>query len=131
MQTLSVASDPDWLCRIRDGYTHDKWCLRLLRTLSPGSPDSLVPLHARLLDGSSSAGISVIDGLLFAGDRLCIPCVPDIREALYRLAHGSMGHFGSDKSYALLRDSYYWPHMRRDLERLYVPTCDKCQQNKS
>ncbi len=42
-----------------------------------------------------------------------------------------MGHFGSDKSYALLRDSYYWPNMRRDLENLYVPTCDKCQRNKT
>ncbi len=127
VQTLSVASNPDWLCRIRDGYTHNKWCLRFLCTLSPGSPDPLVPLRAGLLDGSSSAGISVIDSLLFAGDRLCIPRVPDIREALYRLAHGSMGHFGSDKSYALLHDSYYWPHMHRDLRRLYVPACDKCQ----
>ena len=71
------------------------------------------------------------NGLLFVGDRLCVPRVPELREALYRLCHDSMGHFGTDKSYALLRGSYYWPHMRHDLEQLYVPGCEDCQRNKS
>jgi len=42
-----------------------------------------------------------------------------------------MGHFGADKAYANLRESYYWPNMRRDLENAYVPGCVDCQRNKS
>jgi hypothetical protein len=47
------------------------------------------------------------------------------------LAHDTLGHFGAEKSYASLRDSYYWPGMRRDLELGYVPGCIECQRNKS
>jgi hypothetical protein len=42
-----------------------------------------------------------------------------------------MGHFGADKAYTNLRESYYWPNMRRDLENAYVPGCVDCQRNKS
>ncbi len=129
--TLTIASDPAWLTRIRDGYTDDRWCLCLLRSLTADNIDPIPPLRAGLLDGASVAGVSVRDGLLFVGDRLCIPRVTEIREALYRIAHDSMGHFGAEKSYASLRDAYYWPHMRRDLEKLYVPGCEPCQRNKS
>ena len=41
-----------------------------------------------------------------------------------------MGHFGFDKSYASLRDGYYWPNMRRDLENSYLKSCVKCMKNK-
>ena len=131
VRSLSVASDPAWLERIRAGYASDRWCLRLLRSLCADGADPLSSLSCGSLDGLSLAGVSVRDGLLFVGDRLCVPRVPELREALYRLCHDSMGHFGTDKSYALLRSSYYWPHMRRDLERLYVPSCEACQRNKS
>jgi hypothetical protein len=42
-----------------------------------------------------------------------------------------MGHFGAEKAYANLRESYYWPNMRKDLEDAYVPGCIECQCNKS
>ena len=42
-----------------------------------------------------------------------------------------MGHFGFDKAYAALRDSYFWLNMREDLEKAYIPSCSKCQWNKS
>jgi hypothetical protein len=40
-----------------------------------------------------------------------------------------MGHFGRDKTYEMLVDHFYWPNMRRDVERLvqrYV-TCHKAK----
>lgn len=67
----------------------------------------------------------------YIGDRLLIPRVADIREKLFRLAHDSLGHFGADKSYAALRDAYYWPNMRRDLKQAYIPSCVDCLRNKS
>ena len=67
---------------------------------------------------------------LYVGGRLVIPGDVRVREMLYSLAHDTLGHFGFDKSYTALRDSYYWPNMRRDLEAAYIPSCVECQRNK-
>ena len=83
---------------------------------------------------SASAGLNIIsnkDGFWFINDRLVIPDVKHVRETLYRLAHDCMGHFGSGKCFSSLRDSFYWPNMRRDLELAYVSSCPDCQRNKS
>ena len=71
------------------------------------------------------------DGFLFRENRLCIP-VCSMRELLVREAHGGglMGHFGIAKTLGVLSEHFYWPKMRRDIERL----CDKfltCKQAKS
>jgi hypothetical protein len=50
---------------------------------------------------------------------------------LFALAHDVLGHFGFDKMYGSLRNTYYWPNMWRDLEQGYVPLCPDCQCNKS
>jgi len=42
-----------------------------------------------------------------------------------------MGHFGFFKSYGSLRESYFWPNMRKDLESGYIPSCMDCQCNKN
>ncbi len=42
-----------------------------------------------------------------------------------------LGHFGADQSYGTLWESFYWPNMWRDLELVYVPSCDSFQRNKS
>lgn len=64
-------------------------------------------------------------------DRLVIPRDNNVREAIFCLAHDSLGHFGATKSYDVLRDSFYWPNMRRDLEQAYIPGCVECQRNKA
>jgi hypothetical protein len=60
-----------------------------------------------------------------------IPRTGTLREDLFRLTHDNLGHFGFDKSYASLWDTYYWPHMRRDLNEAYIPACVQCQCNKN
>jgi len=108
---LSVTTDKSILERIQTGYLEDEFCKRVAT--------------------STMAGWRESNGLWYIGDRLLIPRVTDIRENLFRLAHDTLGHFGADKSYAALRDSYYWPNMRRDLERAYIPSCVDCLRNKS
>jgi len=76
-------------------------------------------------------GIQSKDGLWYVGNHLVIPHTGDLREMLFRLAHDILGHFGFDKTYASLRESYFWPNMHRDLETAYVPGCAECQRNKS
>lgn len=108
---LRVATDRAVLEEIIAGYKTDTFCIKL--------------------QDAGMKNVKLINELWYVGDRLVIPRVGNLRENLFRLAHDDMGHFGSDKSYATLRDTYYWPNMRRDLENSYVPGCEECQRNKS
>ncbi|TFY77465.1 hypothetical protein EWM64_g6548 [Hericium alpestre] len=111
--TLTLSADASYVAHIHAGYQDDQFCIRLCNNLT------------------STPGASECGGLLYIGDRLVVPRVGDIRATLFRLAHDALGHFGTEKSYAALRDSYYWPSMRKDLETAYVPACSDCQRNKS
>lgn len=113
--TFTIASDARILKEIKRGYRRDPYC-KMLKANPNGTPG------VRYDDESK---------LLYMGSRLIIPRHGDLREQLYRLAHDTLGHFGMDKSYAVLSDSYFWPNMRRDLEKSYIPSCADCQRNKS
>ncbi|GJY07054.1 RNA-directed DNA polymerase [Tanacetum coccineum] len=69
---------------------------------------------------------SKLDGYLFKGARLCIPLC-SLREAIILEGHagGLAGHFGRDKTLALLREQFYWPKMERDVNRL-LERCRTC-----
>jgi len=108
---MSITTDQDILKMIQAGYLEDEFCKRVATSNMKGCHQS--------------------NGLWYIGDRLLIPRVTSIRETLFRLAHDTLGHFGADKSYASLRDAYYWPNMRRDLEQAYIPSCVDCLRNKS
>jgi len=68
---------------------------------------------------------------MFIGGWLVILTSGNIWEMLLCLAHDLLGHFGFEKLYSSLWNSYYWPNMWKDLESAYVPSCAKCQCNKS
>ena len=108
---LSISTDLSVLVSIKEGYRLDPFCQCLASTGAPGA--------------------QLINGLWYIGDRLVILRTGSIRENLFRLAHNTLGHFGADKSYTTLRDVYYWPNMRTDLEKSYIPSCKDCQCNKS
>ena len=72
----------------------------------------------------------LVVSIQYIGRRLLITAVNSVRKQFYHLAHDVLGHFGFDKSYKGLRDSYYWPNMRRNLESAYIPSCVNCQHNK-
>jgi hypothetical protein len=71
------------------------------------------------------------DGFLFRANRLCIP-VGSVRLLLLQKAHGDglMGHFGAKKTEEVLSTHFFWPKMRRDVER-FVGQCTTCQKDKS
>ena len=110
---LSIKMDTKLITEIKEGYLQDPF-ISTLKAALPGT-----------------SFVSNRDGFWFIGSRLVIPNIPHIREALFYLAHDALGHFGTDKSYAALRTSYYWPNMRKHLEEAYVPSCPDCQRNKS
>ncbi|CAL8993728.1 unnamed protein product [Prunus brigantina] len=71
------------------------------------------------------------DGFLFRGTQLCIPRT-SLREFLVWELHGGglAGHFGKDKTIALMEDRFYWPSLKRDVAHL-ISQCRTCQLAKA
>jgi hypothetical protein len=83
-----------------------------------------------LRDRSPWIDYLVQDRLLFKGNQLCIPDF-SMRENLVKEKHsgGLAGHFGHDKTYAKLGESYFWPGMRADVKS-FVDRCRICRHAK-
>ncbi|XP_024310338.1 uncharacterized protein LOC112268650, partial [Brachypodium distachyon] len=71
------------------------------------------------------------DGFVFRANKLSIPD-SSVRLLLLQEAHGGglMGHFGVKKTEDVLADHFFWPRMRRDVER-FIARCTTCQKAKS
>ncbi|XP_040953670.1 uncharacterized protein, partial [Gossypium hirsutum] len=71
------------------------------------------------------------DGYLFREGKLCIP-QGSVREVLIEESHsgGLMGHFRVAKTLAMLNEHFFWPKMRRDVER-FCNRCIACKRAKS
>ena len=72
-----------------------------------------------------------LDGYLFRENKLCVPN-SSMRELLVREAHrgGLMGHFGVRKTLDVLHEHFFWPKMKRDVEKACA-RCITCRQAKS
>jgi len=70
-------------------------------------------------------------GYLFKQNRLCVPNC-SIREVLVREAHsaGVMGHFGIQRTYDTVSQHFYWPKMKKLIEKICA-TCLACLRAKS
>lgn len=73
----------------------------------------------------------IIDGNLYmsdiCGERLCIPT--NHQKLILHEAHDAPtgGHFGTDKTYMMLRQRFFWPRMW-EATRKYVESCDMCHR---
>ena len=112
---LNIATDQSLLDAIITGYKTDDFAKQLTKDIDMGS----------------IKGATLTDQLLYVGCRLVIPQNLQVHELLYNLTHDMLSHFGFDKSYESLCDSYYWLNMCRDLEKAYIPLCSECQCNKT
>jgi hypothetical protein len=82
-------------------------------------------------EGHSWNKFVVNDGFVFRANCLCIPD-GSFRLLLMQEAHGEglMGHFGAKKTEDVLATHFFWPKMRRDIER-FMARCATCQKAKS
>ena len=108
----TITIDEALIDKIRTSYASDAWCQKLL-SASLGMPNLVVR-----------------NGLWYLDDRLIVPAGCGVRQEIFRIAHDTLGHFGFGKTYDLIRSSYFWPNMRKDLEEGYIPSCSDCQRNK-
>ncbi|CAA7017008.1 unnamed protein product [Microthlaspi erraticum] len=84
------------------------------------------PVLRDIKDGHPSA-FTLHEGFLFKGVRLCVPTC-SLRLKIIEELHRE-GHVGRDRSLHLVAASYFWPTLRRDVER-FVERCRACQQAK-
>ncbi|KAG7558942.1 Retrotransposon gag domain [Arabidopsis thaliana x Arabidopsis arenosa] len=88
------------------------------------------PFFSRILhevQAGSSRDYTLHDGFLFKDSRLCIPDC-SLRLQLISELHNE-GHVGRDRTLQLVTSSYFWPSLRRDVER-FVERCVTCQKSK-
>ena len=71
-------------------------------------------------------------GVLYFGDRLCVPDQEELRRQILDEAHRTpyAMHPGSTKMYQDLKNRFWWPGMKRDIAR-YVSICLTCQRVKA
>ncbi|WVZ93815.1 hypothetical protein U9M48_039770 [Paspalum notatum var. saurae] len=88
-----------------------------------------IMLHCK--EGRTWDKYMINDGFVFRANRLCI-LVGSVRLLLLQEAHrgGLMGHFSAKKTEAVLSAHFFWPKMKRDVER-FVSRCTTCQKAKS
>nr|KAJ0198685.1 hypothetical protein LSAT_V11C600322750 [Lactuca sativa] len=91
---------------------------------------TVAPYFSVVLQGIQSRQMSnflLHEGFLFKGNQLCIPD-SSLRLQIIRELHGE-GHVGRDRTLQLGQSSYFWPTMRKEVDR-YVKRCRICQVSK-
>ncbi|KAK8954863.1 hypothetical protein KSP39_PZI002830 [Platanthera zijinensis] len=75
-------------------------------------------------------GFAISEGYLFFGPRLCVPRT-SLRDFLIWELHagGAAGHFGREKTIALVEDRFFWPGLKKDVTRV-VRHCRICKTAK-
>lgn len=69
------------------------------------------------------------NGLLRRHDAVFVPADPAVRDEILLMRHDDplSGHFGVDRTLALLRQDFYWPGMDREVSD-YIESCEVCQR---
>ncbi|EOY26510.1 DNA/RNA polymerases superfamily protein [Theobroma cacao] len=108
---------PSLLNQIRELQKFDDWLKQEVQKLQDGEASEF-----RLSD----------DGTLMLRDRICVPKDDQLRRAILEEAHSSAYalHPGSTKMYQTIKESYWWPGMKRDIAE-FVAKCLICQQIKA
>ncbi|WRX18517.1 Reverse transcriptase domain - like 10 [Theobroma cacao] len=94
------------------------------------SDDELKRVVQKLRDGETNEFRLGDDGILMLGYRVCVPKNDQLRRAILEEAHSSAYalHLESTKMYKTIKESYWWPGMKRDIAE-FVAKYLTCQQN--
>ncbi|RVW54072.1 Transposon Ty3-I Gag-Pol polyprotein [Vitis vinifera] len=89
-------------------------------------------VYSSLLSGSKVTCIDfqILEGYLFYKNRLCLPRTSLRDHVIWELHGGGMGgHFGRDKTIALVEDRFFWPSLKKDVWKV-IKQCRACQVGK-
>ncbi|KAJ0885239.1 putative nucleotidyltransferase, Ribonuclease H [Helianthus annuus] len=121
--------------RVADALSRRSSLLVSMRVVVPGLDNLMEQLTAdpyfsvilQDVQLGKRADFLVHDGFLFKENQLCIPN-SSLRLQIIKELHGE-GHVGRDRTLRLVQSSYFWPTLRRDVER-FVRRCRICQVSK-
>ena len=121
--------------RVADALSRRRTLLSVLHVSVPGfgtfadlyPSDAFFASILAQVQAGESRDYTLHDGFLFRGVRLCVPDC-SLRLQLISETHGE-GHVGRDRTLHLLTSSYFWPALRRDVER-FIERCVVCQHSK-
>jgi hypothetical protein len=125
---------------VADALSRKSMLLTQLDVKVPGL-ESLRDLYATDLEFSASYRLCtygkawdkyhIYESYLFRANKLCVP-ESSVHLLLLQESHtgGLMGHFGREETLLMLADQFYWPKMRRDVDR-FIRHCITCHKSKS
>jgi transposase InsO family protein len=123
--TLAATFSPpdDFLTALEEAYAVDPLPARIIGQIAEGAR------HSREI---SLPDCRIHEGRLYFRDRLYVPNHDPLRLKLLHTHHDapSAGHPGRTKTFNLLATNYFWPGMRKYVER-YVRHCHTCSRVKS
>jgi hypothetical protein len=131
MATVAIQAG-EWLDRVRDAYKSDGYFDLVWEELT-GEPEDAektsAERHKQRRDRAKKYYLE--DGLIYdkIQRRLCVPKV--LQMEVIEEAHNSTtgGHFGTDRTEAMVASRFYWKGLR-PMVRRYVQGCEACQRAK-
>lgn len=120
-----IQTDKDLLDRIKAAYPTDPSLTPILTFLAQDSSKVTQEIRDRMANYTMDHGILLRDGLVV------VPQDQGIRRDVVMSRHDSLmaGHPGQARTMELVSCDYWWPHMRKWVNK-YVDTCDKCKRTK-
>lgn len=88
------------------------------------------PSSPTLSERNRMRGLTISDGLVRKDQRILVP-TEHLQIQVLKESHDNPlgGHFGQDKTLELLRRSFFWPDMDKQVAA-YIRSCDLCQRTK-
>lgn len=116
----TLSKNPDFIVQLREEQNSDPVVSSVKRVVEQGEG----VIQGRLKRVRKQ--LRVVDGLLLKSGRPVLPA--SLRSFVLTAIHSEY-HFGVDKTYALLKERFYWPNMYRTVDT-FVASCDTCQRTK-
>ncbi|WVZ70475.1 LOW QUALITY PROTEIN: hypothetical protein U9M48_019140 [Paspalum notatum var. saurae] len=109
--TVSMEFEPTLEQEIREGQLNDEKIKEIKELLK--------------LDKAPGFRVDA-DGIVWHGDRICVPNIKSIRDLILKEAHETAYsiHPGSEKMYQDLKQKFWWHGMKREVAE-YVALCDR------
>ncbi|CAF5165218.1 unnamed protein product, partial [Rotaria sp. Silwood1] len=108
------------LSRIRSEQAQDVIIQQIIQQIRNNRRYELFIIHHGILYKLVSRDYTTIK-LVYAPSKL----IPEIMTAYHD--HPLSGHFGTGRTWSMLRNTYYWPRMK-DTVTSYIKSCDKCSK---
>jgi hypothetical protein len=122
--TFALRHQAGSLNRVADALSHRTFLLTTMST-RVAVFDAFIDMYA--VDHSFGKIFQEHNGYLFRGLQLCIPNC-SLRQQIISELHNE-GHFGQDKTLALISSDYYWPKLTSGVAH-FVERCNVCQKSK-